>query len=46
MSAEVDSWSLNSEGEWKRKSFTDSGTKYLDYQDQMMGLTLENKRMR
>ena len=46
MSSEVDSWSLNSEGEWKRKSFTDSGTKYLDYQDQMMGLTLENKRMR
>ena len=46
MSAEVDSWSLNSEGQWKRKSFSDSGTKYLDYQDQMMGLTLENKRMR
>ena len=46
MSAEVDSWSLNSEGEWKRKSFTDPGAKYLDYQDQMMGLTLENKRMR
>jgi len=46
MSAEVDSWSLNSEGEWKRKSFTDSGTKYLDYQDQMMGLTLESKRSR
>lgn len=46
MSAEVDSWNLNSEGAWERKSFTDSRTKYLDYQDQMMGLTLENKRMR
>ena len=46
MSAEVDSWSLNSEGAWERKSFTDSGTKYLDYQDQMMGLTLESKRSR
>lgn len=46
MSAEVDSWSLNSEGGWKRKPSTDSGKKYLDYQDQMMGLTLENKRMR
>lgn len=46
MSAEVDSWSLNSQGVWQRKTLSEFQTKHLDYQDQMMNLTLENKRSR
>jgi polyphosphate kinase len=44
MSEEVDVWSLAASGEWRRKSSSDSGNKYLDYQDQIMSLTLENKK--
>jgi polyphosphate kinase len=46
MSKEVDSWSLDNQGAWQRKSSLDPENKYLDYQDQMMNLTLENKRSR
>ena len=46
MSKEVDSWSLDNQGAWLRKSSLDPENKYLDYQDQMMNLTLENKRSR
>ena len=46
MSEDVDSWSLDNQGVWQRKSSSASEKKYLDYQDQMMSLTLENKRSR
>jgi polyphosphate kinase len=46
MRDEVDSWHLNDQGGWERKSLKNPGGKYLDYQDQMMSLTLENRRSR
>ena len=46
MRDEVDSWRLTGQGEWERKSLKDPGGKYLDYQNQMMSLTLENRRSR
>jgi polyphosphate kinase len=46
MSSEVDAWSLSNTGQWSRKISAEPGAKLLNYQDQMMSLTLEHKRLR
>lgn len=46
MSETVDSWELESTGDWYRRVTSEPGTKLVNYQDQIMNMTLEKKQAR